>query len=123
MEAIESLDSIESQEVIESTVRYATLIERADTIRTLICDGTLDPWEGLELIVAPSAEVVEVQRARWRADASHARRRFSPEARARALALVAGGASFRMAAVAALGDERYRMNVWRWARKQEREMA
>ena len=109
-------------EVLASALAYATLLERAETIRLLILDGTLDPVEGLALTIAPTPELVAVQRARWRADARKARRRFSDESRERALALVAGVASFRMAAAAALGDERYRMTVWRWARSREAEM-
>ena len=106
-----------------AALAYATLLERAETIRLLILDGTLDPYDGLALAVAPSDEIVALQRARWSADAARARRRFSPEARERALLLVAGGASYRLAASAALGDERYRMTVWRWARQREQEVA
>lgn len=102
-----------------SALAYATLLERAETIRALILDGTLDPLEGLALAITPTPEVEEAQRARWRAEALRTRRRFSTAARERALLLVAGGASYRLAAAAALGDERYRMTVWRWARQQE----
>lgn len=97
---------------------YDTLLARADTIRTLICDGTLDPVEGIWLILFPPDGVREAERARRSAE--HARLRFTPEARQRALDLVAGGASFRVAAASALGDARHRMQVWRWARERRR---
>lgn len=99
-----------------SGIAYETLIERADTIRQLVCDGSLDPLEGLALTVWPSQDVREAEQARHRHEEAKARRHFSPEAREQALRLVAGGASYRVAASVALGHERFRMNVWRWAR-------
>lgn len=96
-------------------VRYASLLERADMITELILDGTLDPEAGLALAISTSPRLREVERTR---------QRFTPEAREQALALVAGGASYRLAASAALGDERFRMQVWRWAReRQQRRVA
>lgn len=98
---------------------YETLIQRADTIRQLVLDGSLDPAEGLALTVWPSPDVHEAERAKHVHEESKARRRFSSEAREQALRLVAGGASYRVAASLALGHERFRMNVWRWARSGE----
>lgn len=95
---------------------YESLIERADTIRKLVLDGSLDPVDGLALTVWPTEEVQEAEVARRRHDETKARRTFSEDAREQALRLVAGGASYRLAASVALGHERFRMNVWRWSR-------
>jgi hypothetical protein len=107
----------EAEEV--AALPYDTLLDRAETIRWLIIDGTLDPEEGLLLVVCPTEAVEEAQRARRRVEEAKLRRRFSVDARELALALVAGGASHRMAAAAALGHERFRMTVWRWAKKRK----
>lgn len=112
---------LESQEIQDAPeIAYASLLERAETVLGLIEDGTLDPVMGLSYVVWPTEEIEEAQHALWEHDAQQSRRRFTPEARARALLLVAGGASYRLAASVALGDERFRMNVWRWARRRER---
>lgn len=97
---------------------YGNIYDRAETIRALIIDGALDPLDGIWLLVYPSEEMVAAERARHEADARTARHRYSVAARERAVALVAGGASCRMAAASVLGDERLRTTVWRWARKQ-----
>ena len=119
---IETAEKLEVPKEIEDApeITYASLVERAEVIRSLVMDGTLDGWTGLAFIIWPTEEIEEAQRARWRHDAEQARKRFTPEARERALLLVAGGASYRLAASVALGDERHRMSVWRWARARER---
>ena len=94
---------------------YGNLLERAETIRELILDGSLDPLDGLVLVVCPPPEVLAAERE---ANARRIRKRYSAEAKAMALALVAGGASCRLAAASVLGDERLRITVWRWARKE-----